>query len=191
MSMKDKTMKDNILELVDLLLKHKLTANQFIFLYLKINNMDEKLYRYLETTRPLSKNELFDLEEKGFIVNINQSADDYWADGFVVSDRFIKAFEPNTILAEEFWDTFPGFFINQGFDNPLKTIPKKEFLFRYAAFVETDNKLHHRIMRALRFQKGKGEVKSRIERWFDNHTWEQIEEELDQVRKKADGKPDQ
>ena len=83
-------MKDYILELVDLFLRYKLSANQFIFMYLKVMKKDEQLYRYLETARPLSPKELHDLEERGFITNINPGANDYYADGFIVYDKFTR-----------------------------------------------------------------------------------------------------
>jgi len=180
-------MRDYILVLVDMLLKFKLTANQFIFLFLKVYQVDEKLYKYLETTRPLSRDELFDLEERGFIININQSANDYWADGYIVSKRFIIMLNPASLQAEEFWDTYPGFYQGEHQKLPLKGIQKDYFLNHYASTVLEVPNLHERIMRALRFQKGKEDIKQRIDTWFEAKTWERIEQEIDQIRKKMNG----
>jgi hypothetical protein len=180
-------MKQSILELVDVLLKHKLTANQFIFLYLKYINQDERLYRYLETTRPLSQGEINDLEEKGLILNINQSANDYWADGFIVSKKFIKALFPGHSQAEEFWDIYPAFHVENQRQIPLKGILKETFLNEYAELVSSENYLHDRIMRALRFQKGQQIINLRIDKWLLMKMWERVEAEIEQIRKHIEG----
>lgn len=181
-----KDMKDESIELVDLLLKHKLTANQFVFLYLKLKNEDKRLYMYLETVRPLFKEEIFDLEERGLIVNIN-SPSQYWADNYIVSGKFAKAIEPDISLAEEFWNTYPGFCDINGNRAPLKGIGKEEFLDKYAKYVRRKADLHDRIMQALRYQKGKDEVKMRIDRWFDARTWESIEQDLKKIKRTVYG----
>jgi len=180
-------MNEYLQELVALFLKYKLSANQFIFMYLKLIKKDEHLYRYLETARPLSRNEINDLEERGFITNINTGANDYWADGYIVTDRFKKIMEPDRSLAEEFWNTYPGFGLINNQRAPLKGVSKSEFLQRYAMYVRNNEVLHERIMRALRFQKGKEEITIRIDRWFEAHTWESVEQELEQIRKKVYG----
>jgi len=180
-------MKELILVLVDMLLKYKLTANQFFFLSLKIYQLDEKLYKYLETTSPLSRNELFDLEERGFIINVNQSANDYWADGFIVSKKFVILINPSSLQAEEFWEIFPGFYEADQKRMPLKGIQKDSFLNRYASIVSSNPGLHERIMRALRYQKGREDIRLRIDSWVEAKTWERLEQEIDQIRKKMNG----
>jgi ribonuclease HIII len=54
-------------------------------------------------------------------------------------------------------------------------------------YVRNNEVLHERIMRALRFQKGKEEITIRIDRWFEAQTWESVEQELEQIRKKVYG----
>lgn len=185
--MKGGKMRDSILMLVDMLLKNKLTANQFIFMYLKIIKMDEKLYQYLETSNPLSRKELTILEERGFIVNVNPTVNDYWADGYLVTKRFHDAISPDHSYAEEFWETYPAFYNNNQKQLPLKNIAKHDFLNRYTMIVRSEADLHERIMRSLRYQKGVGEIMVRIDRWMDNCTWESIEQEIDHLRRKING----
>lgn len=180
-------MKEEILDIVESLLKLKLTANQFIFLYLKHKKKDEELYRYLDNVKALTQAEMFDLEERGFVVNINSNANEYWADRYLVTEKFVKAIELNLEKAEEFWDLYPGFCFIKTSKAPLKGINKDDFLHKYNAFIKKDDILHKRIMKALRYQKGKDEVKIRIDRWFDSCTWESVEEELTILNKAVYG----
>jgi hypothetical protein len=179
-------MKDETVELVDFLLAKKLTANQFVFLYLKHKGEDQRLYRYLETVRPLFKEEIFDLEERGFIINVN-SPSQYWADNYIVSNKFSKIIDPDVSLAEEFWNTYPGFCDINGSRAPLKGIAKDDFLHKYAVFVQKNSGVHQRIMQALRYQKGNDDVKMRIDRWFDAHTWESVEQDLKKIKRTVYG----
>jgi hypothetical protein len=175
-------MKEEMLNVADLLIKHKLSANQYFFLYLKHKNQEERLYTYLETVRKLSKEELFDLEERGFIVNANPSAEDYWADRFLVTPKFAKIVDPDLSTANEFWEAYPNFIYINGRRTSLKAIDKDSFLFLYADFVHKDPKLHARILKALRYQKGSGEVNMRIDKWFKAKLWESVEKELQDLQ---------
>jgi len=178
-------MKDEILQWINLLLKHRLTANQFVFIYLKVRQKDEALYRYLETTRPLSEKELHDLEKRGLIINANRSANDYWADQYLVADAFAEIIDPFLAMAEEFWNLYPNTPSHGKRKTLLKAVEKVEFLFNYAFAVMLDNRVHHSAMRALRYLLGKGEVSMRIDLWFENKKWETVEDELAAMREKA------
>lgn len=178
-------MKDEISEWVNLLLKHRLTANQFIFLYLKVRHKDEALYRFLETTRALSEKELNELEERGFIINANVSANDYWADHYIVADGFAKIIDPFLRMAEDFWNLYPHMPLDGKRKTLLKAVDKIEFLFSYAFSVMLDNQVHASAMRALRYLIGKKEVNQRIEVWFEHKKWKTIEAEISSIRESA------
>jgi len=178
-------MKDEILAWIKLLLKHGLTANQFVFIYLKVRQKDELLYRYLETTRPLSEKELNDLEEKGLIINANHNANDYWADRYLIADGFARIIDPYLKMAEEFWDLYPHMPLDGKVKTLLKSVEKVEFLFNYAFRVMLDDKIHPSAMRALRYLIGKSEVNQRIDHWFDQNRWRAVENELILLREKS------
>ncbi len=178
-------MKDDIIELVNLLLKHRMTANQFVFLYLKVRQKDETLYRYLETTRPLSEKELHDLEERGLIINLNRSANDYWADQYHVSEGFANIIDPYLRMAEDFWNLYPITQLDGKRKMLLKSVDKIEFLFSYAFAVMLDSQLHLSAMRALRYLIGKEQVHLRIDHWFEQQKWKSVESELAVLRDKA------
>lgn len=178
-------MKDEISEWVNLLLKHRLTANQFIFLYLKVRHKDEALYRYLETTRALSAKELNELEERGLIINANVSANDYWADHYIVADGFAKIIDPFLQMAEEFWSLYPSMPLDGRRKTLLKSVDKIEFLFAYAFTVMLDNQIHASAMRALRYLIGKKEVNQRIDVWVEEKRWRTTEKEISSIREAA------
>jgi hypothetical protein len=180
-------MKDDILDIVDILLKLRLTANQFLFMFLKHKKKDEQLYRYLQDVKALTENEMYDLEERGFIVNINSKANEYWADRYLVTQKFVKELEQDSEYAEEFWGVYPGFCLINTSKAPLKGINKDDFLNKYTSFVKKDELLHKRIMKSLRYQKGKDELKIRIDKWFDSRTWESVEEEISIMNRKVYG----
>lgn len=178
-------MKDTTLELVDTLLDLQLSANQYVFLYLKYKKDDVRLYKYLEKVRPLSQKEMDNLEERGLIVNVNKAPNDYLPDRYLVTQKFVKAIEPSLKPAEEFWDAYPGFTSINGTKAALKAISKDDFLFKYADLVKRDKELHQRIMRALRYMKGRDEVKMRIDKWIDSRMWETVESELEVLKQTA------
>lgn len=178
-------MKDVISEWVNLLLKHRLTANQFIFLYLKVRHKDEALYRYLETTRALSEKELNELEERGLIINANVSANDYWADQYIVAEGFVNIIDPYLHMAEDFWNLYPSMPLDGKRKTLLKPVDKIEFLFAYAFAVMLDNQIHAAAMRSLRYLIGKKEVNERIDRWFEDKKWQATEVEISSIREAA------
>lgn len=156
-------------------------------MYLKHIKADLQLYTYLEKIDKLQKKELYDLEERGFLINLNKNAQDYFADQWILTDKFSRLIDPEPLEAEQFWATYPGFALINGKRQTLKGIDKDDFLAEYTRKVSRVKGLHDRIMKALRYQKGMDEINIRIDKWFNAKTWESVEQAQQELRKEVYG----
>lgn len=182
--------------LTDLLVKHRISFNQFFlcyFLYLDQeaadgislveytqNHGSVQIFRYMSQVTPWSKAELDDLIDKGLL--INKSTDDkYHPDMMVVTQKFIDSIFTQHEQFEQFWKIYPPFTTdNRNPSGPkitLKGVPKDELETLYRQKIP-NLPTHERLIRATRYAKENKMISVGIKKWLESHLWEEIEVEI-------------
>lgn len=181
----------------DLLVKLKITPNQFYLCWLLYwDHKDGKggkrrnpngehvianLYRYARTVKNFTMVEKQDLMKKGLIEICNKNAKDT-LDMYEVTQKFIDTVLVNRKMEDEFWDAYPSEIPH--FDNPskpninLKVCVQDKVKAKYRALVKTKNR-HEKVMEILDWAKRQQKIRMSISNFVDAKMWEQFEEAME------------
>lgn len=173
---------ENSKKYTDFLIKHKITADQYLFCYLLYTADYANLYAYTETLQTVDKQMVNDLVRKGLIDNIAYSSSmRYIADCYEVTNKFLDSYllsveDP----AKDFWDAYPDFMWIEGKRIPIKTADyDDEFVPKYNKSVNFRKKIHQRAMKALEYEKNSTtSVSMGIMKWIGSRRWEMIEKDM-------------
>jgi hypothetical protein len=166
-------------ELVDFLAKHRLSSDQFLFMFLIYTEDYTSLYKYTENVKGLMPQEIQDLVRRGYLINANRDPDQYWADSFVVTETFTsEIFKNANDAASEFWNTYPSVIYVDGRRFSGKTADKEEFFERYMKKIGYSNRRHSKVMSALKYGIDRNVITMGIDKWFKSEQWNQLEEEM-------------
>jgi len=165
----------------DLLVKHKITANQFLFLYLIYTQEYATLYELVHKGHGFSPDDIQDLEKRNLILNLNKTPNEFYADSFVVMDEFaLDLFIEDTQAALEFWETYP-LLISIDFRRiPAKTVNKEVFFKDYTKKIGHSKIKHDKVMEALKYAIKNDRINMGIKKWFESEQWVEIQTELEQ-----------
>jgi hypothetical protein len=171
----------------DLLVKHKITANQFLFLYLIHTQNFAILYELVHKGHGFSPEDIEDLEQRDLIINLNKTPNEFYADSFIVTDRFaMDLFIENEQAAQEFWECYP-LLINIDFRKiPAKTVNKEVFFKDYTKKIGHSKIKHDKVMTALRYAIKNDRINMGIKKWFESEQWVEIQSELEQLKHLSD-----
>lgn len=139
-------------------IKHKLTANQYVFILLTSNNRVGELSVYQKSTRVpiLSKDEKTDLVLRGLITLEHNGIHLTHAGKTVLQNKdMIK-------MAQEIWNAYPTFYISGMKSFPLKNVDP--FIFNKAYEEHCDE--HDEILEDIRFGEERGLIKVKILDFF-------------------------
>lgn len=176
---------------LDFLVKHKITPNQFLFLWLRMAP-DEiqgyaRLLRYIKEVRGFTEWELMDLREKGWIFYDEEKAKKMVKSGedhrFILDMHFptkraFKTFWLDFHIAgEELWNAYPNTLNIKGSLVPAKTCDKEELAKKYAKIIKYDKSSHQKILELLKKAKMANAISLGIEKFVDSRHWEYLASE--------------
>lgn len=162
-------------ELVEFLAKHRLTSDQLLFMFLIYSEEYSLLYQYCEQVKGLHPEEVQDLVRRGYLVNMNDKANQYWADSFIVTEKFTsEIYKHAEDAALEFWNTYPSPLYIEGRAYSTKGVDKEEFIELYMKKIGFSKRLHKRVMDTLAYAIREGTANMRIDKWFKGKPWEEF-----------------
>jgi len=182
----------NIVEYVEFLYKHNLTANQFLLMYLLMLKKYELLYKYItgirniehikENFQGIPDYEINDLIDRKYIIYLG--GDKTYADAYMVLDKFSKHF--NIIEKQEaleFWNEYPELITTQTASWRGRNMNKDAFVIFYNNLINHNKDIHNIIMKTLRYEKQKGIIKEGMQKWLERRSWESFDENKNVIRK--------
>jgi len=172
------TVFDRPIQFVDFLAKHRITSDQFLFMFLIYREDYTSLYKYTEQVKGLHPDEILDLVRRGYMVNENVS-NQYFADSFHITEKFTsEVFEFARDAAAEFWEAYPAFIFVQGKRFSTKNVNKEDFYDDYTKKVGHSLRLHKKVMAALKYGIEVSAINMGIGKWFDSQQWTELEKEM-------------
>lgn len=154
--------------------KYHITPNQYIFLFLTHARQYEAMHKYCQEGTGFRPEEIIDLENRGYILNLNKAGNCY-LDFFVLTDAVgSDLFEQDRDRAGlAFWNAYPIYVRNSATGEPslLINTDKKQWLADYYLRVGHLPKKHSQVMDALDYAMDKDLVHINIRQWLDSEQW--------------------
>lgn len=179
----------------DFLVREKITANQFYFLY--ANYLDKledggkrnyikrsgdkrhpiaNVYKYVHAKLGWSEEEIEDLVARGFLRKQMEKMG-YDLDNLVITTEFKMKLFAGMANFDEFWDEYPPFLTIDGKMIPIrseKDTARKLYYERVPTVYE-----HEKLMRALRWAKERGDMLNmNINKFLDGDIWQGIADQM-------------
>lgn len=164
---------------VEFIVKHKMTQEQFTFLYLlyystidkkKAHELVKKYKGWIGVDKMLSDSAREDLITKELIKRTDHT-DKFGS--FVIADKFLEAFVDLEQAARESWNLYPGFFKE---DANAPTYTLKSFDFErykrlYSKAINLSYYEHKEVMLDLKYGKENRLLKYKIENFVKGQGW--------------------
>lgn len=166
---------------VEFLVTHKMTANQFLFCYLKASYDIKNLRRYIERIGFFKAEEIKDLIERGYIEDFNEknpngTRQDF-VDSYLVTPKFTREIFVETEQAgEELWNAFPAFISINGSRVSARSTDKDILIKNYIKKIKNNKKLHEEVLSLLKLAVERSEIKMGIEKWVGGEQWVTLRE---------------
>jgi len=190
-------MLEDVKYFTDLLVKWKITPNQFWLCWLLYWDHQEgkggkrrkpndesaivNFYRYCTSVRQFKINEIRDLQAKGLVTTPSKTK--IIVDRLEVTQKFIDGVLVTRDMADEFWDAYPTWINN--FDHPskpqinLKSCVQSDIKSLYKSLVKT-KKRHRKVMEILDWALRHDKIRFSIANFVKAKMWEQFEELMEQ-----------
>lgn len=153
---------------------YHITPNQYVFLFLTHARQYAAMYRYCQEGPGFRPEEITDLENRGFILNLNK-AGYYYLDFFVLTDTVgSDLFDQDRDRAGlALWNAYPIYRRDSATGEPFSLIntDKKQWLADYYLRVGHSPTEHSRVMDALDYAIDKDLVDMNIRQWLDSEQW--------------------
>ena len=154
--------------LLQMCIDHKLTINQFIFLYsLEKDREVLALIKIYAKGCFLSPTEKETLQSEGWV-------DEYENGKFLPSSKFQNILTEPMIIGEELVSTYPSYAVIKGVTVPLKAGNRKAFRENYCNSIGNNLKLHKEIMEALLWAKTQDILKMSISNFIESESWRDL-----------------
>ncbi|GAB3639667.1 hypothetical protein [Spirosoma arcticum] len=154
--------------------RYHITPNQYVFLFLTHARQYASMYRYCQEGPGFRPEEIVDLENRGYLLNLNR-AGHYYLDFFVLTDAIgSDLFEQNRDQAGlAFWNAYPIYVRDSvtGETSLLINTDKKQWLTDYYLSVGHSPQKHSQVMDALDYAMDKDLVDIDIRQWLDSEQW--------------------
>ena len=161
----------------DALLRYNITPNQYVFLFLTHTRQYAAMYKFGQEGPSFSAEEINNLVDRGFILNLNKSGY-YYIDFFVLTDQIGQDLfdQDREKAALEFWNAYPIFLRDSrtGETFSLLTTDKEQFLKDYYARIGHSERRHSQVMDALEYALDKRLVDMTIRQWLDSEQWKPL-----------------
>lgn len=164
------------------LVKHRITPNQFLFLYLRKTLNTDILEYYMEGVKAWTRAELQDLVNRGFMDDVNSPGEEY-AHAYFVTPKFLgEMFIEFEEAGDQLWNEYPPFFyLSDGKRVPARSCDKEEFEKTYGKRIKHNRKKHERIMELVRKLKKENRIDMGIEKFVASEQWSVHWENNEQV----------
>lgn len=188
---------DNINDYYDFLVEHKLTHEQFAFMYtLLLDERDSKgkirndhyvtanIYKYAKEVKKWNQDEIEDLEKRGFIRNYNKQQGSVnrraVPEYYEITEGFKNLLIQSPLkVGEELWRRYPDWIFIEGKKLSAKSTDKDELIKRYHKIIQGSRKQHVKVMEALEYQKKHDMINMGLKKYVASRAWEPIEKELE------------
>jgi hypothetical protein len=174
----------------DFLVEHKMTLEQYLTCYILHEDRDRArkakgylplvtMYKYTEKVKPLNKEEMRDLIDRGFL---KQTGDKLIPDMLEVTDKFAQEIFNSWTNFEQLFEVYPNRIdLGPGKGSAsLKSLdkPMEEMGEYYAKIVRSKAK-HKRILKITEWGKNNGLINMGIQKFVYQRFWRQLEEKYD------------
>lgn len=174
----------------DFLVEHEMTLEQYMTCYILQEDKDRArkakgylplttLYRYTETIKPLDKDEMADLIDRGYLTQTGQRL---IPDMLEVTDKFKREVFNSWTNFEQLFNVYPNRIdLGPGRGSAsLKSLdkPMEEMGQYYEKIVRTKSK-HQRILEITEWAKNNGLINMGIQKFVYQRFWTQLQDKFD------------
>lgn len=183
---------EDLSKYVDFLVKHGITADQFLLLYcLHLDKLEPEelgrkyrekggvdrpianLYKY-HSVMKWSKEDIKTLVDKEFLKDMNKPGDSY-PDNMEVTPLFVRQIFSGRGQFNEMWDMYPAYAkLDNGTPIPLRMVSEEDAYLLFVKMVGTVNEFS-RLMRALEWAKDHDLIKMKITNFLSSRHWRDLE----------------
>lgn len=160
---------------VAFLCKHNMNGEQFLFCCLVYEKRFDLIYKIFNERNGFDRDDLRDLEDRGYLKNMNQG-DDTYCDSYEVTKKFREEiYGEEYVMWEEFINTYPQFIFIEGKRIPAQSTDLDQLKSIYFNKIARSVKKHKRIIELLTYASDHDMINMGIEKWVRGEQWKAIE----------------
>lgn len=167
---------------LEMLISHRLSADEYICCYLVYVKDFPYMHRYLTEHEGghFPEHMVRKLVQRGYLIDGNSPHDPRkYVDQYIVTDKFTQGVLIDTdIAAEQLWNAYPKIvhFSDGSKTFPGRNVSPEVLAVMYRQVIKSDLRKHNRIMEALAWAVENNQIHSGIKSWVATRQWETIEE---------------
>jgi len=164
-------------ELVDFLIKHKITFEQYMFLILRHRLDMKNLEKYIKKVKGFARADLRDLIDRGFMDDLNSPGQEQCSAYFCMPKFTHEMWIEHSDAGEELWNTYPSFFCLTGGVRVAARSCDKELLEKtYGKRIKNNLKKHKEVIELLNRAKEMNDITMGIEKFVASEHWTVLKE---------------
>jgi hypothetical protein len=172
-------------EYVKFLCEHKMSGDQFLFCCLIHEKRFDLVYKMFNERWPFDRDELRDLEDRGYVINTNKG-NDTWADMYIVTEKFEEViYSSEEVMWQELLNTYPIWLYIDGKRIPAQGADLDQLRVIYFAKIGRSVARHKKIMELLAFGVNNEMVNMGIEKWIKGEQWRPLEAAMNEKPKSS------
>lgn len=172
-------------ELVDFLVKHKITFDQYMFLLLRHRLDMKNLEKYIKKVKGFSRVDLKDLIEREFLDDVNTPGYEYVTSYFCMPKFTHEMWIEHSDAGEELWNTYPSFFCLTGGARVTARSCDKELLEKtYGKKIKNNLKKHKEVIELLKRAVEMNDITMGIEKFVASEHWTVLKEKYSNTKSK-------
>jgi hypothetical protein len=157
---------------LEYLVKHKITPNQFLFLYLRAHRDVATADYYIQNVKAWKREEIQDLVKRGYIDDVNSPGEEY-VHAYFATNKFTQEMWISLDEAgDELWETYPPFFFIDGKRCAARTCDKELHAKIYLKRIKNNRAKHEKIIELLKKLKKENRIQMGIEKFIVSEQWE-------------------
>lgn len=167
----------------DIIVKYKLNANQMFYMYL-IHTGSSSVYRIAEEGKKFYKKDVDELEELGFIKNLNKTMSAH-QDNYVINENtqngkeFLEYINSDITMGDELWSIYPWNFESNGKSYPTKACDKDMISDIYTKKIKGSMKLHREIIKLVKRANSYNLISMGIEKFVNGEQWNYLKRRIE------------
>jgi hypothetical protein len=160
---------------VGFLCKHNMSADQFLFCCLIHEGKFPLIYQLFNERGGFDKDELANLEERGYVINTNKANETY-ADMYEVTELFRnEIYGEKYSMWKEFTDTYPKYISIENRRLPAQSTDLDALQSVYLNKTKRSIKQHKKIMDILKYAVENDHINMGIDKWVRGEQWKAVE----------------